>query len=155
MDPEDIEVHEGNPDAKVRLIKDEDAMKLRARRSERAMTEQLTLTIVYEKDPESEWITVSVPERSGCRQRLRPWREKRNWRGGRSGRAEERWGTRCVGRCSGAHRIQAEDGGQRALELSHRCRLRLADPSQQTATSHPANRARNRGALGIDPGLGT
>jgi predicted RNase H-like HicB family nuclease len=65
IDPEEIEFHEGNPGAKVRRIKDEDAVKLRARRSERAMTEQLTLTIVYERDPDSEWITVSVPEVPG------------------------------------------------------------------------------------------
>lgn len=29
------------------------------------MSERLTLTIVYERDPESEWITVSVPEVPG------------------------------------------------------------------------------------------
>jgi len=29
------------------------------------LTERLTLTIVYERDPDSEWITVSVPEVPG------------------------------------------------------------------------------------------
>lgn len=33
MDPEDVEFHEGNPDAKVRVISEEEAAKLRVRRS--------------------------------------------------------------------------------------------------------------------------